>query len=1198
MSAIGWSTLDVIPSFKKGFGTALAAEAAPEMSVAGLASGKAFSKAALLGMSAIAVGGAAVVGTLFGAGKSFQDMTNTIRVGTGLTGKDLDSLVAQAVKLGTVVPASFGDIGTAIVGVRQRLDLAGNDLTLFTKDFLELGRVTKTALDMNTITGSLTAFRVTGAATVGGLNALYQVSQKTGVGVNELAMSLKTGAPVLEQYGFGFKDSAAFIGVLDKAGINAETTLMALKMGLINFAKAGRDPETALKATVAQIEALTKAGNSPEALKLAATIFSARGATQFVAAVQSGKINLDAMYASVHAGSDTIEKASVDTQHFSEKWQEFQSGFGTAIKPEADALFKVLTDGMGWMSTNGIGTLQNFGSALGADNGLIIKTTEVLGAMFIGWRALLIVESVSSVMLNFVRASKSSMGIMVLYRATMTALMDTQAASAVAQAATGAAAAEATAALAAETAVTAALTAGVSAATMSEYTYATATGTTTLSLREYLAATIGAEAATASLAATAATATAAEGTLAVSTGLIGRGMAMFSTAFDAAPLLTFAGAIIGIGTALDYLQGKFGTSAKNPATWVDKLDNLIFGKAFMDKFDSMLGMAAPTHPSKPAITIGGNPGSKDYSQALQQSTANDFVTKAAALAQAKLDKAAALRDAAIVKAEAAAKAAADIQAALQLKTATENQKKILSDFARWLGQDYLAAITDPSKKASDIIGSIMGNVNAAISGHTATISDKTKADTFTLGATKISNKLETDLFGYQSKLDGYNAQRTKLATDIANADTALKDAQSLRTNAIAGIQKLIASPLGTPSDLSKAFVGANTTVDTVLSGYDNLLKLVNDRFSKIDGPNKDNLVTFLQNQSKKLIGLVADRLKVVDELKTAQTALDKIVNTDKPAYADGISTGLKNASNSLTDFVSSVTLADGRITQMVASPAALIAAFAKRATAVKNFATNIQTLTSRGLGKGLTDQLLGMGADSGGALADALAKSTDAQLAALQDSSTQINSTADALGKSLSDKFYDQSIADAKSIVDGWQKSQDSIDAQMTSITTSITDKLAPLIDGTTIIGKDSAQALLDSLKSKDAELLGWAQAIGAKMAQALADALTALNVISGGNNFGPDVAAAKGAAAKLADDAAKAAAKAASDKAAQDAIDAKKAADAQTKSETDARNAADARAAAAVGQAQLDAINKLITVTSAQTTGVINKLRAMGVLD
>ncbi len=448
--------------------------------------------------------------------------------------------------------------------------------------------------------------------------------------------------------------------------------------------------------------------------------------------------------------------------------------------------------------------------------------------------------------------------------------------------------------------------------------------------------------------------------------------------------------------------------------------------------------------------------------------------------------------------------------AINLKIAVEGQKKTLGDFTRYLSSDFISSIKDSGTKASDVIGKLVSGVDGLAKGFAATISDPTKQATFNLASTKIVNALETRLLGFQSAFDAIQTAREALKTNIADADSALKDAIKLRTDAAGSIADLLSKPFGQPSELIKALSGAEATGESIISGYNSMVKMVTDRFASIKGDKKDSLLAFLKDSTTQLLGLAKDRADTAKLLEKAQTDLEDAIKT-KSAYADGLSSGLKSAALSLSEFIDKETGA--------ASPAGIIAGFKARLGVIKNFSSNLKSLASRGLNQNLLDQIIGMGTVDGGALAASLTTAGSDQIDALNATGVEIAATADSLGATLSDKFYGQSVANAQSIVKGYTDSQEMINAAMRSITSGIAAEMSPLTNVMASFGEDSALALLNGFKSQDSALIAQASSLGTRIAQVLADAVSQMRVASGGGDFG--VAAVKAAGAKLAADAA-----------------------------------------------------------------------------
>ena len=54
--------------------------------------------------------------------------------------------------------------------------------------------------------------------------------------------------------GFSFDQSAALIGTLDKAGMDADKTLAGMSKGLVTLAKDGEEPQAAFQRVTGEIE--------------------------------------------------------------------------------------------------------------------------------------------------------------------------------------------------------------------------------------------------------------------------------------------------------------------------------------------------------------------------------------------------------------------------------------------------------------------------------------------------------------------------------------------------------------------------------------------------------------------------------------------------------------------------------------------------------------------------------------------------------------------------------------------------------------------------------------------------------------------------------------------------------------------------------------------------------------------------------
>ncbi len=347
--------LNLIPSMKGSQGI-IAKEVAKDIGGAeavaetvGAKSGSKFSTA-LLSRAKGLVTTAAVTGVatgLYKIGETFDDLEDTIRTGTGASGKALDGLVDVAKRVGSNVPVSFDKIGPVVADLNTRLGLSGSTLEKVASQYLEAGRILGQDVDIQKTTAAFSAFHIEGEAVEGAMDSLFRVSQATGVGMNDLASSISQFAPAMQNLGFSFDETAALIGGLDKAGINSTQTMSAMQKGLITMAKSGEKPKETFKRVTGEIESLVKQGKSAEAIKLASGIFGTRGAAAFVGAVQSGKFAIDDLTGSIGQSNDTILGVADETSDFAEKWQLVKNNAQLALEPLGSAVFSALADVFG-----------------------------------------------------------------------------------------------------------------------------------------------------------------------------------------------------------------------------------------------------------------------------------------------------------------------------------------------------------------------------------------------------------------------------------------------------------------------------------------------------------------------------------------------------------------------------------------------------------------------------------------------------------------------------------------------------------------------------------------------------------------------------------------------------------------------------------------------------------------------------------
>ena len=299
----------------------------------------------------IAAAGAVVVGAVGAAGKAaydigaqFDDAYDTIRAGTGASGAAFEELQDSMRKVAGEsigVGSDMGAIGSTLADLNTRLGLTGEPLEKMTAQFMQLQNLGVDA-DINEVSKAMSGFGIEAKDMPGALDELFQVSQATGLTITELSQSAVKAGPVLRGFGFSMADSAALVGQMDKAGLDADKTLQSMQRALAEFASEGRDAPEALKETIGSIEELINAGDDAAAIDMASNIFGTRGAAQFVDAVKTGTLSVDDFMDATGATSDTIGGLAEETADFSERWDQFKNQAVLALEPIATKVFDSL----------------------------------------------------------------------------------------------------------------------------------------------------------------------------------------------------------------------------------------------------------------------------------------------------------------------------------------------------------------------------------------------------------------------------------------------------------------------------------------------------------------------------------------------------------------------------------------------------------------------------------------------------------------------------------------------------------------------------------------------------------------------------------------------------------------------------------------------------------------------------------------
>lgn len=372
----------LIPSLQGGQGAiaeAIVPGATRAGDEAGTAAGSRFSKQFKTGLGALGAA-AATTGAFVGLWKiaeTFDDVGDTIRIGTGATGAALDGLVDVAKNVGKTVPAEFGDIGTAVADINTRMGLTGDTLQTVASQYLQAGNILGESVDIGKTSAAFNAFKIDGEDVSGAMDHLFQVSQATGIGMNDLAAQVQKNAPAVQALGFDFNETAVLVGSLDKAGLNSTAVMASMGKSLVTLAKDGEAPKDAFKRVTGELQGFISSGDEAGAINLASKIFGTKGASQFVGALKSGAINMDDLGKAAGQTSDSILGTADDTADFAESWQLVKNNAMLALEPLASNIFGTISTALSDMMPS----LQAFGAWLGENPAVITGFAIALGVL-------------------------------------------------------------------------------------------------------------------------------------------------------------------------------------------------------------------------------------------------------------------------------------------------------------------------------------------------------------------------------------------------------------------------------------------------------------------------------------------------------------------------------------------------------------------------------------------------------------------------------------------------------------------------------------------------------------------------------------------------------------------------------------------------------------------------------------------------
>lgn len=284
--------------------------------------------------------GAMAKGTKYLAdlGGEFDNAFDSIRIGTGATGDALESLQEDFNEVYKSVPTTMEDASLAIADYNTRLGLSGDALQGLSVQAIQVADMLGEDLS-SVVEESSQAFQQWGidADDMGSsMDYIFKVSQSTGMGFNDLMSNMQSFGPQLQAMGYSFEESAALMGQMEKAGVNTEEVLGAMKKSVGTLAK---DGVSATHVMTTFAEKIKNAGSEAEASALASEIFGTRAGSTMAAAIRNGTVNVEDLTKALQDNQETISGAAEDTYDWAETFQLIKQQAEVSLQPLAGIIF-------------------------------------------------------------------------------------------------------------------------------------------------------------------------------------------------------------------------------------------------------------------------------------------------------------------------------------------------------------------------------------------------------------------------------------------------------------------------------------------------------------------------------------------------------------------------------------------------------------------------------------------------------------------------------------------------------------------------------------------------------------------------------------------------------------------------------------------------------------------------------------------
>lgn len=300
----------------------------------------------------IAVAGTALAGlgaVAFKTANDFRAAQNFLL--DSATGEEFAEQWASVKRVLGTVPQDVRQVAMAFDAVNDRLGLTGPAAETLTRKMLDLSRVLGT--DINTTIENTTRlfgdWGVESSEQSRVLDQLALAATTTGVDLRRLAERVVFFGAPLRQFGFSLEEAIAVFAKFEREGVNTETVMAGLRIGLARAAAEGKDAPKAFREVV---KAIKEAGTASEGTALAVEFFGARAGPDMAAAIREGRFEIDELVSRLRTADGALEEAAERTLTLGQRFSIMRNTVMTELEPALMGLMGLLERGAEWLGAH------------------------------------------------------------------------------------------------------------------------------------------------------------------------------------------------------------------------------------------------------------------------------------------------------------------------------------------------------------------------------------------------------------------------------------------------------------------------------------------------------------------------------------------------------------------------------------------------------------------------------------------------------------------------------------------------------------------------------------------------------------------------------------------------------------------------------------------------------------------------------